>query len=263
MTIDENLRNLADQKIQERNLVNSFLPFRQQRSNATEHDFEAIAGSVLSVALRKKLKKGCDLESFRADAMSRLQRKITDEPMNDLIYEMYFSGDELGLFKVSPEFFFFKASLADSSANKHVSQLLKSFVLESQNTFPRLSNDVNFLETELVEELQECLEDYQPTASESSYLPFISEYFSEDIFFLLRHPNYLLQNVRSFFGLYAFIYSSQLALNINGWKSEPESKPLFFILDTEKASLERKQVRDAFPQLKARVADLFPRVIND
>ena len=49
-----------------------------------------------------------------------------------------------------------------------------------------------------------------------------------------------------------------MALNINGWTEKPDSKPLFFILDTEKASLERNQVRAAFHHLRAKTFDLFP-----
>ncbi|PMR70405.1 DNA phosphorothioation-dependent restriction protein DptG [Halomonas heilongjiangensis] len=258
MSIADNLNKLPDQEIQERNLVNSFLPFRQQRSNVAEYDFEAIAASVLSTALRRKIKKGNDLESYKSRIISRLTNKLTDDSLGDLIYEMYFSGNDLGLYKVSPEFLLFKESLADASNNKHVSQLLKNFIAESDRSFPPLRSAVNFLESELVSELQTGLEEYRPISFESPYLPFLSEFFAEDLQFLFQHPNYLLQNIRSFFGLYAFLYSAQLALNINGWKSEPESKPLFFILDTEKASLERKYVKEAFPQLKARVADLFP-----
>jgi DNA phosphorothioation-dependent restriction protein DptG len=67
-----------------------------------------------------------------------------------------------------------------------------------------------------------------------------------------------LQNLSLFFNLYNFLYSAQLALNVNGWTEAPNSKPLFFILDTEKASLERKQIGEAFGQLKVKVADLFP-----
>jgi DNA phosphorothioation-dependent restriction protein DptG len=258
MTVLENLSKLDDQKIQERNLVNSFLPFRQQRSNFAGYDFEAIAGSVLSAAFQKRLKKGKTIESFRVAVFDRLEHKLTDRAMNGLIDKMYFENNASGLLKVSPEFLVFKTDQADVSANKHVSQVLINFVLHEKSKFPKLSSDVNFLEQELVDEFQELLADSSKELSEYPYLPFLSKLFTEDLRFLLSHPNYFLQNIRSFFNLYAFLYSSQLALNINEWLEQPTSKPLFFILDTEKASLERKQVREAFRHLKVKVADLFP-----
>jgi DNA phosphorothioation-dependent restriction protein DptG len=258
MTIAENLSKLDEQEVQERNLVNSFLPFRQQRSNSTGYDFEAIAGSVLSTALQKQLKKGSTLEAFRGSVFARLEPKLTDDTMNGLIETMYFEGDASGLFKVSPEFLIFKTAQADVSTNKHISQVLTNFILHERAEFPRLSSDVNFLENELVEEFQKFLTDSSDEPTEYPYLPFLSELFSEDLRFLLKHPSYFLQHLSLFFNLYNFLYSSQLALNVNGWTEVPKSKPLFFILDTEKASLERKQVGEAFGQLIVKVADLFP-----
>lgn len=258
MTVAENLAELDEQEIQERNLVNSFLPFRQQRSNSAGYDFDAIAGSVLSTALQKQLTKGSTLEAFRDAVFARLEPKLTDDSMNGLIETMYFEGDASGLFKVSPEFLIFKTTQADVSTNKHISQVLTNFILHERAEFPRLSSDVNFLEKELVEEFQKFLADSSDEPTEHPYLPFLSELFSEDLRFLLKHPSYFLQNLSLFFNLYNFLYSAQLALNVNGWTEAPNSKPLFFILDTEKASLERKQVGEAFGQLIVKVADLFP-----
>jgi len=255
MSIFDNLLMLDSQEIQNKNFVNSFLPFRSQSSGL---DFEAIAGSVLAVAFQKRLEKSSTLEGFQSAVFERLRHKLTDETILPLIENMYFNNDAAGLFKVSPEFLIFKAAQAESSTNKHVAQVLIGFIGNSDSAFRRLSNEVNFLERELVEEFQERLVDYGEASVEYSYLPFVAEYFSKDLSFILRHPGYFLQNLRSFFNLYTFLYSSQLALNINGWAEEPNSKPLFFILDTEKASLERKQVREAFRHLRIKAFDLFP-----
>lgn len=258
MTVAENLAELDEQEIQERNLVNSFLPFRQQRSNSAGYDFDAIAGSILSTALQKQLTKGSTLDDFRDAVFARLEPKLTDDTMNRLIETMYFERDASGLFKVSPEFLIFKTAQADVSTNKHISQVFTNFILDERTEFPRLSSEVNFLEKELVEEFQKFLTDSSGEPTEHPYLPFLSELFSEDLRFLLKHPSYFLENLSLFFNLYNFLYSAQLALNVNGWTEPPNSKPLFFILDTEKASLERKQVGEAFGQLIVKVADLFP-----
>ncbi|PHQ26076.1 DNA phosphorothioation-dependent restriction protein DptG [Marinobacter guineae] len=258
MTVAENLAELDEQEVQERNLVNTFLPFRQQRSNTAGYDFDAIAGSVLATALQKQLTKGSTIESFRDAVFARLAPKLTDDSINGLIETMYFEGNASGLFKVSPEFLIFKTIQADVSTNKHISQVLTNFILNERTEFPRLSSDVNFLEKELVEEFQKFLTNSSNEPTEHPYLPFLSKLFSEDLRFLLEHPTYFLQNLSLFFNLYNFLYSAQLALNVNGWTETPDSKPLFFILDTEKASLERKQVGEAFDQLIVKVADLFP-----
>src|SRR5690606_35448887 len=51
--------------------------------------------------------------------------------------------------------------------------------------------------------------------------------------------------------------------NINDWPSgEPTSKRLFFILDSEKASIERVELRtEGYNWLKEKVADIFPVLV--
>lgn len=256
MSIQTNLKNLAKQEIQERNLVNYYLPFRQQRNKSANYDYDAIAGNVLSNALRLKLKSGYDIESFIDGCREGLKSKLTDSSIDDIIDLMYFTGT--GLFKVSPEFLLFKAESAEAGANKHICQIFKSFLAENQREFRGLFHEVNFLEAELIFQLKANLTKHSPSSNESPYLPFLATMFSKDLSFIFQHSNYFLQNTRSFLGLYTFLYSAQLALNINEWSTPPESKPLYFILDTERASTERTHVRKSYPWLKSRVADLFP-----
>jgi DNA phosphorothioation-dependent restriction protein DptG len=259
MSLQKNLEQLAHQQIQERNLINHYLPFRQQRNKPADYDFDAIAGDVLSSALGIKLKPGYSLELFVEGAHNAVNAKLSDNSIDDIIGQMYFDGSvQSGLFKVSPEFLLFKASAAESGASKHISRLFRSFLSIRKEKTSRITNEVNFLEKELLLELQKNISSLTPSSIEEPYLPFLAKLFSNDLNFLCQHPNYLLQNMRAFLGLYTFLYSAQLALNINSWDSSPKTKPLYFILDTERASVERKQVREAYPWLKERVADLFP-----
>lgn len=259
MSIQANLEQLARQEIQERNLINHYLPFRQQRNKPADYDFDAIAGDLLSSALGIKLKSNCSLESFVERARSRINAKLSDNSIDEIIDQMYFDGSEQsGLFKVSPEFLLFKAASAEVGANKHICRLFRSFLSGRQEMIPQVKADVNFLEAELLAELQNNIDSHALSSTEAPYLPFLAELFSKDLNFLCQNPNYLLQNTRAFIGLYTFLYSAQLALNINSWDSRPDTRPLYFILDTERASGERKYVRESYPWLKDKVADLFP-----
>jgi len=79
VSISDNLLVLDEQEIQNKNFVNHFLPFRSQSSGL---DFEAIAGSILTVAFQKRLEKGSTLERFKSSVFSRLQYKLTDRKPN-------------------------------------------------------------------------------------------------------------------------------------------------------------------------------------
>ena len=108
------------------------------------------------------------------------------------------------------------------------------------------------------------LEDGKPSVTESPYLPFIADLFMQDCAFLTKHPDYLLEEMGSCIELYNFIYCSQLGLNLGNWKDgdEPSVKPLYFILDNERASQERSFVRKFGyrEHLKPRMAKVFPKL---
>lgn len=84
--------------------------------------------------------------------------------------------------------------------------------------------------------------------------------FQSDLAFLAEHPQYLLQELTNTLRLYAFSWCAQLALNIDNWQDgEPQSKSLFFILDSEKASSEREKVkRYGYKLFASQSEKLFP-----
>lgn len=259
MTIQENLAAVADVSIKDRNFVNHFLTFRQQRGERiTDADSAAVMGELLSLASKKSLKPGVTLDKFIAACTRRFQEKIADDDFEQLLHKMYFDDEARGLYQVLPEFLLFKAGTQTSGNTRHVASALGNMLLESGLQDSIKPQKTNFLESELQDEFQSLIQDYQPSSFASNYLPFMAQVFSEDMVFLCQYPNYMMQNTKAFIGLYNFLYSSQLALNIRNWKTEPVSKPLFFILDTERASTERTHVREALPALVDRVTDLFP-----
>lgn len=259
MGIQENLNALAQQTIKDRNFVNHYLTFRQQRSNRlSDVDALCIAGHLISIITAKRVDSKATIEKFIKASKQRLSDKIGDSDFEALLHEMYFENEAKGLYQVSPEFLLLKKEVAGSVNTKHVSSVLGGMVNARQSQISIKSKGNNFLEAELVEEFSSFVVDQQPSNEVFNYLPFLAEVFSDDLAFLCKHPNYLMQNVSGFINLYNFLYSAQLALNIRNWRVQPSSKPLFFILDTERASTERTYVRDALPALIDRIADLFP-----
>ena len=108
-------------------------------------------------------------------------------------------------------------------------------------------SDLNFLEKEIKAEFDSFYVSGKSKTSiktEPAYLPFLSDLFKKDLQFLNKRPHYLLNNFNSVIRLYGFLYISQMALNIKNWANgAPSSKPCFFIIDNEKASDERSQVK--------------------
>ena len=78
--------------------------------------------------------------------------------------------------------------------------------------------------------------------------------------FLGKRPKYLLSIFKDFLRLYTFLYTSQLSINIKDWRAgEPKAKPMYFILDNEKASDERTMVHEfGYKPMKKALWSIFP-----
>ena len=259
MSIKENLQAVSEVAIKDRNFVNHFLTFRQQRGEKiSDPDVMAVAGELLSIAWRKALKKGASLEKYTQACMDRLSSKVADDEFETLLQHMYFNDDARGLFQVSPEFMLFKAGSASSGNTRHVGSVLGNMLLSRRDVAQGKPENLNFLEAELLDELQSFVSDFVPADATEDYLPFMGDVFTEDLSLLCSYPSYMMQNLKAFVGLYNFLYSAQLAMNLRSWRTVPTSKPLYFIMDTERASSERTYVREALSSLIDYVEDLFP-----
>lgn len=260
MSLQDNLAAIPSLAIKEKNSVNYYLTFRSHRGK--EADYAAVMGELLAIISKRTLKPGLTtdkaLKKFIEACTQNFHEKLADPEFEELLQHMYFDDEARGLYQVSPEFLLLKGKTGGASNTRHVADSLGNMLIESGLQGSVQLQNINFLEAELQKEFQSFVTEQQPSSNVSSYLPYMTKVFSEDLAFLCQYPSYLMQNMKAFIGLYNFLYSAQLALNIRSWKSEPVSKPLYFILDTERASTERTHVRKALPELSARVEDLFP-----
>jgi DNA phosphorothioation-dependent restriction protein DptG len=90
-------------------------------------------------------------------------------------------------------------------------------------------------------------------------MPFLADACRADLQCLLNHPQYFLAEKRRFLELYAFLYTSQLALALQSWSVEPQPRPQYFILETEKASRDRPCFNDeGYKCVRQAAHRLFP-----
>jgi DNA phosphorothioation-dependent restriction protein DptG len=244
----------------DKNRLASYLPIRNKGNN---FEWDVITGMVLAHALKKQIKQ-YDLEQFRDDCRIQFHANMDQPKFWDVLNRMYFSSD--ALFNISPLFSLFKPQRKSSgkteggASNVRMAELFFGLLA---NSYPLkdIKDELNFVERQMLNVLQLKLVDAADYAhSEQPYLPYIARAFQEDVKFLAADPKYLLQEITNTLRLYAFGYCSQMALNIENWKNgEPVSKPLYFILDTEKASTERSNVqRNGYKSFAVASERLFP-----
>lgn len=241
------------------NAFNTFLPLRTKDKHY-KFCWDTVLGYFVHILYGKSLVNG-DIDNFKDLCEKRFSIKLDEPEFWTVLEKMYFDNEQL--FKISPELLIFKAlkNEVDTNSKKLGDMfvgLLNGLTLDSSSV-----NDLNFLEKEIKAEFDSFyVSGKSKTAlkTEPAYLPFLSELFKQDLEFLNKRPHYLLNNFNSVIRLYGFLYISQMALNIKNWANgAPSSKPCFFIIDNEKASDERSQVKNfGYSQLHEYLEYLFP-----
>lgn len=248
-------------QVSDKNKLTSFLPIRNK---GNEFSWETVSGIVLGFALKKEL-ANYHFETFKDDCRQRFQKKLNDPSFWEELEKMYFATG--AVFDVSPLFLLFKAQniagdkQEKKAANQRMGELFASLL--SDFTFSEEPKDsLHFIEMEILDVLRGQLKPSsgKERGKELPYLPYLAQAFQEDMRFLADHPKYLMSELTNTLKLYAFSYCSQLALSVRDWRlGEPKPKQLYFILDVEKASTERVNVREwGYKLFSKKSESLFP-----
>ncbi|TFH85691.1 DNA phosphorothioation-dependent restriction protein DptG [Billgrantia azerbaijanica] len=236
------------------NPTSPFLPV-----NTSKNDFKWNQVVALFLAdLLGRSAEGLDAEQLKGYCEEHFRHLLDDPEQWRLLEEIYFRRDAIG--KVAPELLLVAMqSQSSSTSDRRVADLLTS-LRGCQEFSSGLSTPLNFIEQQILTVAQDCLTRSEPGAAFPPYLPFLAELFQRDLRFLATKPQVMLSLIQNFLELYSFLYISQLALNLNEWKSgEPQSKSLYFILENEKASTERSQIAlHGYSALKEPFWRLFP-----
>lgn len=246
-----------DLKVSSTNNLSSYFPVRTSSSEGA-FDWEVAQGIVIRNLYKKEVAKNIvkavsenkldhSINAFREACRSDFNDRLDEPELWGFINEMYFTGD--AVFKVAPESLLFKLTELTANSPKHrlgdmFSSIMYGFYIETPIHIKR-----NFVEQQVVNTLRsnKILSDYSgrrmsKQINEKPYLPFLTDFFQKDLKFLSSYPRYLIDNLEELLKLYGYLYTAQLALNINGWTSEPSSKPLYFIMENETASKERSEL---------------------
>lgn len=253
----------AELKVPSNNSLSTYLPLRTKDQHY-KFCWESALGYVVASIYNKSLIT-TDIDKFKKLCRLRFKEILEEESFWDVIEEMYFKNEQL--FSISPELLLFKAVEGEIDKNDErlgemYLSLLGGFSLPSSP-----ATELNFLEKEIKAEF-DCFyvsgaKKNKKGSHQEPYLPFLTSSFQTDLAFLNEHPHYLVKNFHSFLNLYGFLYLSQMALNIKDWKSgHPKAKPCYFIVDNEKASDERSQVKNyGYSQLNDYLYYLFPYLV--
>jgi len=280
------------------NNLNSYFPVRTSNSDEYDWDYakaivirnlykKVVSSKIINYLEkidREERKQRGKLECTHVsydNALKYLVKKTKDkfnsildeEGLWPVIEDMYLKKDVFSTLAPESSLFNLLPYSASSSRNRLPDMflsLMNGFYLEQSKNASAGSSlkriERNFLEENVVECLrsEEILDFFDGKRlskgiNEKPYLPFLTEAFKTDLDLLGQYPAYLIENLTALLKLYGFLYTSQLALNINGWSSVPKSRPVYFIMENETASRERTDlINNGYRKISQSFKYIFP-----
>jgi len=255
----DKLQHIDDKLIGDKNLPPStFYPFSNKDTSPNlTYDLQTVIGLLVSYITHTTLPKQFSYEEFKERCLALFEAQLTDPSAKDILANVFFSNETIPLFSLV----LFQAYSADNKSQK-VFEIVFKRMLKQNNSKINFDTKLNFLEERIVDQFKKLLIASKEEGSNSSYLPYLDELFTQDIAFLARYTHYFTQHAQKFLSLYLLLYASQLALNLNPNTTifeEPKSQPLYFILNYEKASAERKHLLNGgYKNLEDHAKYIFP-----
>jgi DNA phosphorothioation-dependent restriction protein DptG len=252
------LYNIQTEDINKKNSLGNFYPLNSKDNGSQAiFDSKAILGLIISFVSNRKIKDNFDFDEFKKSCRENLKSIVSDVKYIDMVCKIYLDS-ELYL-KLSPLMYQLYNSKDKSKSAFNV--IFKPFLVDV--TFNLETNhNLNFIEKHIVKIFFNHCQDNKVSNSSivPSYLEFLSNTFKKDFLFLVESKEYFLDNIDRLIKFYTFIYASQLALNLKPYFLEkPISRELYFILNTEKTSQERKKLVDnSYKTLFEKVGYIFP-----
>ena len=251
-----NLANISIEDIGNKNEIKNFYPFTSRDATKKTFSSNELLGLIISHSIGKEIKKDFDNEKFITNCINKLREYIDDDEAVDFLKNIYFKENNLNLDSLLVELNFKVKNTSDK-----VFDIFRQ-LMNDTNIDISFESNLNFLENIILNEFKKELKPTKAKSSKSSYLPFLEKLFQNDLKFLNSNKHYFKKNIDNFLELYLFIYSSQLALNlqpIENALSIPSSKELYFILNHEKTSKERKKLEEfGYKVLYEKAKYIFP-----
>ena len=235
--------------------LTTYFPLSTNERKATNaFDTNAVAGELIGLQIGEKLDENFNITKFIDEVLEKFKLTASSEEVVTIIKEIYFADNELPIF--TPKMYM--SSSLDNKTKKSLN-LFKQMLQPSQN--PNLLHArLNFLEQQIFDQFQHHIVPEEEILRSHSYVSYLDEYFTKDFNYLLSDPISFQNGVDTFLKFYLFSYSAQLTLNVQTTPfEEPVLKPLYFILNHEQASTERKKiVNNGYKTLIEKVRYLFP-----
>lgn len=245
-----------------RNVADQFLPIGPQPLKDYKLDWDLVYKSLIEDLFQLSL-GGREKNTFKEEILESFRNNRDTRDLVDVFEQLYLSSNTIG--SITPLAYLVGKKAERNDRNKTMINIVRG-LLTAPLTERLISCGNNPLESLLIEKIEELCEPKTFNEDRLTYLPFLAEVFTKDINTLAKRPSYFLSEFESFINLYAFLYLTQLTTHIcipNNRYLTPQATPLYFILETERASRERHECNQygydfLFSKTRGIAFNLFP-----
>jgi len=253
------LKSITEEDIPKVNpTLKSYFSLSTNEKNASNaFETNAIAGQLVAFQLNKQLASSFEETKFINEVLEQFKLVMSTEDAIEIIQEIYFPDGKLPIF--SPLMYMSRPYKSlDAKTKKSLELFLQ--MMQTSELSASSQNDLNFLEQHIYTQFEEYVNSETKNSSSNSYIHYLENFFTQDFNCLLSNPHTFKSNIDTFLKFYLFTYSAQLTLNVQTTTlEEPSLKPLYFILNHEQASTERKSLgRNGYKTLIDKTRYLFP-----
>lgn len=241
------------------NLPSDYLPVK---TNYNECNWDIVAGHFISFAYGLELQQ-YSKKQFEEDCRQVFMSQQVSAGQYRVIHKAFFECENY--LRLGPINLLLHTQNEDQSktqvhnASKKVAMSLSTLLGPFKEELSQKRSE-HFIGELIISTLKRKLAKKPNESSVLTYLPYLQEKFLKDFSFMASKPSFMLENIRTFLSIYSFLYTSQIALNLKEWsQGKPTNKPLYFVIDTEKVSLERTDVTERGWRSFAQASEnLFP-----
>ena len=253
------LKSITEEDIPKTNpSLKSYFSLSTNEKNASSaFETNAIAGQLVGFQLNKQLASSFEETKFINEVLEQFKLIMSTEEAIGIIQKIYFSDGKLPVF--SPLMYMSRPYKSLDAKTKKSLELFLQMIQISELS-ASAQNDLNFLEQHIYEQFEKHVDSETKTSDSNSYVHYLDPFFTQDFNYLLSNPHAFKSNIDTFLKFYLFTYSAQLTLNVQSTPlEESELKPLYFILNHEQASTERKSLgSNGYKTLIGKTRYLFP-----
>lgn len=244
------------------NIADRYLPIGPQILKDHKLDWDRVNQALIEDLFQLTI-GGRDRESLKKEILESFRKSRDTREVVDIIDELYLSSNAIN--SITPLAYLVSNQETLSARTKTMINVIQGLVSSHLIAEPKLSGK-NSLESLLIEKIYEQCKSKPFNEKRNTYLPFLADVFSTDLKTLSDNASYFLNELESFLNIYSFIYLTQLTIHLcipdNRYKN-PSAKPLYFILETERASRERHECNQygydyIFSKTNGMALNIFP-----